>query len=201
MTTKIACFGDSTMYGTLFLNNVFTQSAFNVPSMLQSLLPDYVVTNGGVLASTTAQWLYGSTNPVIDKPWAQRMKECDANVVVINTGLNDVFAPGYSIFDTLDAYKQLAAIAHAAGKKFVISTTNPMNHAQVDRNAEIDTLAREVKKLAAERGIPVIDQYNAILTACPSWKKMMCDGVHPTDSLYRFMGNVAFMALMQVLLP
>lgn len=199
--TKIACYGDSTMYGTLFLNNVYTQSVFNVPNMLAQLLPDYQVENHGVLASTTAQWLYGSTNPVIDKPWAQRMKESTADVVLINTGLNDVFAPGYSVFDTLDAYKQLAAIAHAQGKKFVISTTNPMDHAQVDKNAEIDTLQRELRKMAAERGIPVIDQYNAILTACPSWKKMMCDGVHPTDALYRYMGNVAFVALMQVLMP
>lgn len=199
-TIKIECFGDSTMYGSTGTQaNGYTQSPNNVPAVLQSLLGSgFVVVNGGVGGSTTPQWLLGSGAPTphagITQTWTQRMAASDAKFVVLNTGINDSFIVGYTPSDHIAAYTTIASVARQYGKTPIFMSPNPINDVH---NSQLWDLQHAIKALASDLAVPLIDQYNSVVTACPSWSEFVPDNVHPSDDLYRFMGHTAYMRILK----
>ena len=99
----IAVYGDSTIFGWTYNGTGYVQSPQNTPTTLQNLLQQkyggtVVVENRGVNGSTCPEWLWG-TAPVT-KSWVNEMAASDAQIVVMNVGINDAFLPASQESDT-----------------------------------------------------------------------------------------------------
>jgi lysophospholipase L1-like esterase len=194
---KILFCGDSTMEGLTPAPGGYTRSPDNVPATVQRLMEGGAICeNAAVGGSTSPQWLTGEGG--VGPTWDARMATTDALIVVINTGINDAFLPGFSYLDYQWHYGQFAQIARAHGKIPVFMTPNPIDYyPHLNSLWQFQHAMKTV--VAPTMNVPVINAWDAIVAACPQWEKQLPDKIHPNPALYRFMGNVAFLGLLPVL--
>lgn len=181
----IAMYGDSTTWGNMLVHGQYVQSPTNQPAVLQRMFKDahysVIVENHGILGATCMDFLRGQINGA-SIPWEKEMKQSDADIVVMNIGINDVMRKTQS--RVAECYRKLAAITKAHGKLFVIETPNPVTLSWGDQ-------VGDVAKEARDSGFIVIDQWSAI-QRIPLWNEMLPDGIHPNDTLYRYKAIIAF---------
>jgi lysophospholipase L1-like esterase len=204
-TVRIAMYGDSTMLGTTRKNGTYTVTPRNAVSQLDAMLTaaGYKVelSNHGVNMIITDDLLDGTHG--VPRSWVAEMKSSKADIVVINTGLNDA-ALARTGWDDMAHVKtrwtQLVKIAIAHGKTVFVETPNPCADGTTD--AIVARIADAQAALVRENpGTHLIDQYHEIRRGMPTWATHLPDGIHPDDTLYTFKAAVEARALIPVLPP
>ncbi|CAJ2712588.1 SGNH/GDSL hydrolase family protein [Burkholderia pseudomallei] len=197
--------GDSTVYGcTLLEGNPrgpqclenYAQSPHNEPAMVQYLLDkksidQVTVLNSGVAGTTVADLLNGTNK--VPQPWWPHVQQSKAQIIVMNYGINDAYAPGMTPELFSAELDQVISAAKAAGKQIILETPNPI---MSDHASYLASLVDAEKQTAAKWGVQVIDQYG-YLSSIPNWPSMLSDGMHPTDAGYELKGQHAYNALSQ----
>lgn len=112
------------------------------------------------------------------------MTQSKATHVIINHGINDALQQNPNYKSCIQA---LVRTAKAKGKKVILETPNPIT------TGEIAPLVQIMKDVATQEQVPVIDQYQYLMTylngqpittICP-------DGTHPSDQVYVLKGQYA----------
>jgi lysophospholipase L1-like esterase len=192
---RILFLGDSVMFGSTQVGGVYLTAARTIPMVCgQHFGPSVTCLNHAIGGTTSAEWLYA--RGAVPITWEARMAACDADVVAINTGINDAFVPGHTPADHAWCYREFTRIARAAGKTMVFVSPNPIN---LSHNVQLWDLKHTVDGVAASLGVPVVNMYDAIAHGCPQWPAFLPDAVHPNQPLYEFMGHVAYMTLAPLL--
>jgi lysophospholipase L1-like esterase len=194
-TVKIALYGDSTMWGTTYKNGTYSQSPNNPTAALQTLLqakygPGVTVENHALPGSTAPENLWGQPPASIN--WATAMAQSSADIVVINLGINDAYAPDEELADFTYCLGQFVQIARQYGKTVVLQTSNPIN---TDHEAILGQLVAAEKALAAPLSVPLIDDWSVVQANIPNWQAHTPDNVHPDDGLYQYEATVAIATL------
>ena len=204
-TVRIAMYGDSTMLGTTRESGAYTVTPRNAVSQLGAMLKaaGYKVelSNHGVNMIITDDLLDGTHG--VPRSWVAEMKSSKADIVVINTGLNDA-ALARTGWDDMAHVKtrwtQLVKMAIARGKTVFVETPNPCADGTTD--AIVARIADAQAAIVKENpGTHLIDQYHEIRRGMPTWAAHLPDGIHPDDTLYTFKAAVEARALIPVLPP
>ena len=152
------------------------------------------VRNEGVSGSTACELLNGSNGR--HAPWAQHIAQSPAHYVIFNHAINDEWKNDIPSYQS--CLRELARLARANGKQVVFETPNPTRDSGP---GGLDSYVDAMRAVAAQEGVPVIDQYAQLLarlngqpatTICP-------DGLHPTQQVYLDKGRYAaqrFLALL-----
>lgn len=180
--------GDSTVWGWQ-TNSEAVRVDTPAPAAFAAELPAFhTVRNLGVSGSTACDLLNGGANSGYALPWSQHMAASDATVVIINHAINDAVHErrSYSPAEYRDCLNQLVDIARDEGKVVILETPNP-----IDDEATLGTFVAEMRAVATQKGVNVIDQY-AHLQQQP-WADMVItpDGLHPTQDIYMEKGRFA----------
>ncbi|MHB1057089.1 MAG: SGNH/GDSL hydrolase family protein [Rhodanobacter sp.] len=202
---SIAMYGDSTMLGTTKQTGVYAVTPRNAVSQLGAMLTaggyKVKVSNHGVNMIITDDLLNGTRG--VARAWVAEMKSNKADIVVINTGLNDaaLIRTGWdSVAHVKARMTTLARIALSHGKAVFIETPNPCSDDVTD--ALVAQLASAAAEIVEENaGTHLIDQYHAIKRGMPDWESHLPDGLHPDDTLYTFKAVVEAQALIPSLPP
>ena len=179
---RIQLFGDSTQWG---YDGTTKQRVAQPPAALLQAAMDarfgagvVVVTERAVASTTAGRLLHGTDGR--NRPWPQ---EVDADIVVVNHGLNDA-----RLRLSLAAYKTQLTQLHPT----VFETPNPVT---VDWPQP--AYAATMREVAARQHAPVAD-VDAWMRAQFRWPAMLSDGVHPTPAAYR---EIVLQVLMPTLAP
>lgn len=179
---RIQLFGDSTQWGwdsatkeRAILNPTFALQQ----AMDQRFGYGKVTVENRAVEATTSQMLIDGTDRM-NKPWPQSV---DADIVVINHGINDYF------FKTpMERYKANLRAFTKAPAIVVFETHLPPFHDQSD----YDDAMRQV---AAELHMPLIDS-GAYFYSIPNWEQYDPDLVHPTSEGYALIVRNAKMPIL-----
>jgi lysophospholipase L1-like esterase len=194
MPKTLRWYGDSVLAGYPLPNGA--QGAY--PAIAGALLgPSVVCENHGIGGTNTREWLFGQG--AVPRNWEAELARPGAEYVLINTGINDAFLPGYGPADHAWAYRELTRIAWANGKHMIFVTPNPI---ALSHNGALWELKHQIDGpggVAESVGVPVIKIYDAIAIGCPQWRASLPDQVHPNAEMHRYMGHVAFMTLAPIL--
>lgn len=183
----VDAYGDSTMEGLSKIDGVYGMVPNNQPMQLQMRLQAQFGTqvrvwNQGVSGSNLRQLLDGSGGRY-RKPFAERMQESAAHIVLANFGINDAEA------STLDQYKAnidtFVKLARAHGKIPVLEEPNPVcDPSPAPKNIpRIEQQVAFLNDYAAENHVPLVKQY-AFIKSLPDWRNRLVDCIHPTADLY-----------------
>lgn len=183
--------GDSTVWGWQ-TGTDSVRVATPAPSAFESALPAYhTVRNLGVSGSTACDLLNAGDGSGYAQPWAERMADSDATVVIINHAINDAVheARRYDRAQYRSCLNQLVDIASDEGKIVILETPNPIDDG--NGGVTIGNFVEEMRTVATQRGVNLIDQY-AHLQQQP-WADMDIapDGLHPTQEIYIEKGEFA----------
>jgi lysophospholipase L1-like esterase len=189
---KIQLFGDSTMFGQ---NASGGPRASIYPELALQRLMDNRFGVGAVKVSTRAVSGTASSNLLagtdnLNSPWPQSV---NANIVVINHGINDL---RYSVpIATYRSNLQKLAVAPA---RVVFQTPFPIYTLGTPSAA----YAEVMRSVASERGVPLIDAM-AYLLPYPGWHtEYAIDGIHATAAGYELVAtNVQFPVLSKLVAP
>lgn len=188
--TTIEYHGDSTVWG--YASGSGHRVATPAPTAFAAALPTpsrYVVRNKGVSSADACELLNGG-NSRYAQSWETQMAASDADIVIINHGINDQWRMNSDRYAS--CLSSLAATAKKHGKKVIFETPNPTRDSYP---GGLETYANAMKAVAAQHGAPVIDQYTHLMTRlngnyrnvttiCP-------DGLHPSDDIYIAKGKFA----------
>jgi hypothetical protein len=144
------------------------------------------VRNEGVSGTTACQLLNGNDGK--HPAWSVQMAASKASYVLANFAINDEWA--YDLSTYKSCMHSLAQTARQYGKQMIFETPNPTRDSGP---TGLDTMVAAMKEVAAQDGVPVIDQYAYLTnylngaspyTICP-------DGLHPTQDVYIMKGQYA----------
>lgn len=191
---KIEFHGDSTQVGVEVWGGVGTTTRYP-PYVTVSQLAKFYHGDGHVITchakgGSQAQDALTKTNFYPAGNFAAHIAQSDADIIVANWGINDVFTPGNSASAHAARYAQLKQICESAGKVFFAQTPNPITSAV--HNNLISTFSAAVKGIA---GINVIDIHVMISQWFPNWQAHLSDGVHPNAIMYRQIGDSIYAVL------
>jgi acyl-CoA thioesterase I len=175
-------YGDSTTLGTTMKSGHHVRSTENTPALIQYMLQDkfgsdVFVENHGVGGATCDDFL--NSGNYVRSSWVREMLRSNADIVVMNVGINDVMRSQTAGFS--ECYRRLAMITKAFGKTFIIETPNPVDR---EWNANVGALASAERAIAEERGLPLIDHWTTLQAKRDDWKALLSDGIHPSDAMY-----------------
>jgi lysophospholipase L1-like esterase len=171
---RVQLFGDSTMVGYTAETDAAAQHAPVV--MLQQILDARfgagatLVTVRAMGGTTSGELLNGTDT--VNQAWP---KSVDADIVVINHGINDLTHVGNVA--TYRANLQALA-ANTAGAKLVLETPN------VVAEHDLSPYAQAMRDVAKAAGAPVADTF-AFTSALPDWHARLSDWAHPRDAFYQ----------------
>lgn len=180
----IEMYGDSTMVGFDIAFN--GQAPQNIPNTVQSVLSgrgfNVTVTNEGVGGKTLRNLIEGDDGK--HTVWIRQMENSPADIVAINFGINDSYAPiGYGP----DFYRHLIGdyilIAKSFGKVPVLITPNPTCNPQY----QVTPYAEQMRLLAPAYQVPLVD-INTYVQSLSSWQSYFIDCIHPSNALYYLEG-------------
>lgn len=188
---KIACVGNSITEGFLLKN----PSEESYPAVLQKLLGDnYEVGNFGVTAHTLSQ---KGNLPYMKTTRFQEALDFLPDIVTIKLGTNDSKPQNWQHHATfkedlnllIDKFQALAS-----HPRVYLCLPIPSNHKEWGINDSIilHGVIPYIREVAAERNLPVIDLYTAML---PYYPQLYVDGVHPdkygaaiiAETLYKYL--------------
>ena len=179
---RIQLFGDSTQWG---YDGVTKQRVAQPPAAVLQAAMDarfgagvVAVTERAVSSTTSGDLLHGTDGR--NRPWPQ---EVDADIVVVNHGLNDS-----RLRVPLADYRRQLVQLHPT----VFETPNPVT---VDWPQP--TYAATMREVAARQQVPVAD-VDAWMRTQFRWPAMLSDGVHPKPAAYR---EIVLKVLMPTLVP
>lgn len=193
---RISMYGDSTVYGTSFVDGTYVKSAHNEPVSVQwQFDQDFgpgkvIVTNRGIPGSTCPELLWGQAP--VKTPWAQEIANNPDDLILVNEGINDAFRPWEADTDFAFCYQQLGSTVKLAGKGFIIEGPNPIDKQQNDRLQQLVAIEQQV---ALGLGVPSIPTWQAITSQYPDWQSQLPDQIHPSDGLYEYKAYVAYQTL------
>lgn len=193
----IEAYGDSTTLGITCSEGHCGPQTQNAVTFLQEQLQarhaqQVQVTNYGVGGTMATQLRDGTgsrrAGPSAGLPWQERLAASNAQIVLINYGINEVMhdqtpAQFYAAETTL------VRTARALGKEPVLQTSNPMPDNRL--NARLAAMVAMTRRVAAEQQVPLVDQF-AYVSSLPDWKTLMSDGAHPKPGLYRLKAQQDF---------
>jgi lysophospholipase L1-like esterase len=170
-SARIQLFGDSTQEG--FDGATKRLAEWTPGRVLQARLDQEF---GAGVAFVSSRAMQGTTAVELvageDKrnpPWPQSV---DANVVVVNHGINDMTHHG-----DLAAYRAALRTLAKAPAKVIFETPN------VVKWHDLGPFAQAMREVAAEAGVPLADVY-AYTSALPDWRTRIPDWAHPSSLLY-----------------
>jgi lysophospholipase L1-like esterase len=176
-SVRVQLFGDSTQLG--FLEASPTGVAVHNPAAeLQAyfdrLYPGRVtVTSRAVNGSSAHQLLIG--DDTLNLPWPRSV---NANIVVINHGIND-----WLVYRDVPAYvRDLQALSTAGTAIVVFETPN------VIKTGDLAPYAQAMRDVAREKGLAVADTY-AYTSGLPNGLQLLADNVHPSEALYELISR------------
>ncbi len=118
--------------------------------------------------------------------WTQQMAQSKATHVIIEYHSHDTMA------NTTSRVRQLIQIAKANGKKVIVETIGPGNHAG---DLSYDQITQAQRDAAAAESVPVIDQTAYLKQYLTSTGKSVWDicgdGLHPNPDVYVMKGHFA----------
>ena len=181
----------------VFMGNSITEGWVNAH-------PEFFKKNGfvgrGISGQTSFQYLVRFRSDVVN---------LHPEVVVINAGTNDVAenTQTYNEDLTMDNIMSMVELAQAAGIKVILASTLPAaafgwNPSITDAAAKISSLNARVAKYAAEKGIPFVDYYSAMVTSDGKGalrSDLSGDGVHPTPQGYDVMEAIVLPVIAKTL--
>lgn len=207
MTTRILWCGDSTLVGivrdTATPPYNFIPTDINEVKVCTDMLNAYhgvgavESINAAVSSTNCIDWTTG--NVEYNMPTFNQLlyNHQLVDIVVIQLGINDAYNPNISVNDFRKAFAHFAERCAVWGKKCVFATPCPIN---TYANGRLWEFQYNMKLIAGDYGVQVIDHYNAIAAALtPAWKSHLpVDGFHPDEDIYRFKGNASYLALREV---
>ncbi len=186
-TVRVDYFGDSTVWGGI--GGTSYQVAQTPPMVLDANLPaNYAVKNEGVGGASIIELLEGRDG--VHPTWATAVTQTTAKYIIMNYGINDSYERATTTTSYKANYAKAIDIARAAGKIIILETPNPTHD-----GALTASFADAMKQVAAEKGVPVIDQYyylkQYMTTNNLGIYQITNDGVHPTQATYTLKGQYA----------
>lgn len=175
--------GDSTMRGTVqHPDGTYEYTANNAPVNLQALLQkangtSVTVVNSGVGGATVANVLNGVAR--YTKPWKDALPSNSANIVIANWAINDsnpIVNESTTVFENDLIY--WIQITQAAGKTVVLEEPNPVCNSSF---AALPQYVAVIDKVAAQLNLPLVKQYNYILSLADWNSYLGTDCTHPAD--------------------
>ena len=199
MTTKVLVCGNSTAKGWVpSINGAPGYYTQNTPSAVAATLlnarpgcAQVVMENVAIGGTTLPQWLSGYTtgDGVVIIPWAQRMAETDAKVILVQFGINEAFTAGITVESYMADVQTMRNVALAHGKTPIFITDNPISYSTV-HNGILWSLMNGVRVCAGQMGMQVVDCNDAISRHVDNWQQFLPDNIHPDETLYHFMGSM-----------
>jgi lysophospholipase L1-like esterase len=186
----IGMYGDSTMEGESCIHGSCVYPQDNAPNTLQKLLPKARIVNQGLSGDNASSWLDrdGATIPPCD--WEAEMRASQAQVIVLNWGINDTFQLTENRFRR--SMEKLIETALRAGKTVMLETPNPVDPSINKRvAAKLPALVAIDRELSLKYNLLLIDEYQACSNS-GSWFSLLSDGIHPTVEGYKFKAQVEF---------
>lgn len=186
-TVRVDYFGDSTVWGGI--GGTSYQVAQTPPMVLDANLPaNYAVKNEGVGGASIVELLEGRDG--VHPTWATAVTQTTAKYIIMNYGINDSYERDTTTTSYKANYAKAIDIARAAGKIIILETPNPTHD-----GALTASFADAMKQVAAEKGVPVIDQYYYLKQYMTANNlgiyQVTNDGVHPTQATYTLKGQYA----------
>lgn len=188
----IEAYGDSTMAGLTYPKGPSFPSevsADNQPASLQTDLQAQYgttvsVTNMGVSGTRAPQLVDGSDG--VHLPWIQTIANSQAQIVIVNYGINDSFSATEGIDGYKAALRAIADTAKQGGKLIVFEQPNPvcLSGLNDQEYATLGVFAQAMTDVAGEKNIPLVDNYGYV-KSLPNWKDMLSDCTHPKGDLYK----------------
>lgn len=200
IATKIACYGDSTMWGAT-VGDLETQNPNNAPAMLNEALKS--IYGGGIVtyfnrakSGTTIRGMLsggdGSGSTFAEKLQGGGLDN-DADVIYCNHGTNDSTG-NLSIEQYVLDLETFISLCRAQGITPILVTPNPKTYvlSLVDepKLKRLQHYVNTMRSVAAAYGVDLVDQY-ALFTASNNQFKpneIAPDGVHLSDGAYRQSG-------------
>lgn len=184
---KIACIGDSITFGVGASN----RREMSYPAQLQKRLGDgYVVGNFGTSGIEMTNYL---------KKWQQKLEDFQPDIVTIKLGTNDTkgrrFETGNDNKEQFnesfaDAAANLISFLEGLKSKPRIYICLPVpvfkDKWKINEKALIEDVIPSLKKLAKEKGLPIIDLY----TPCKDKGDSVPDGIHPNEKVYAVIAEI-----------
>jgi lysophospholipase L1-like esterase len=186
---RIQLFGDSTMVGYSWTPSGYLIGPDNPSTALKSYFDVHygvgvVNVESRAVARTTAKQLVAGTDG-LNQPWPQSV---DADLVVMNHGMNDLIADGSVLTltpagapdhvtilpDGLPAYRTALETLSRAPAVVIFETPN------VNQVWDLAPYAQTMRDVAKEHGISVADTF----AYTHDKADLLSDWTHPTDALY-----------------
>jgi len=183
----IEYYGDSTVWG--YQSQSGERVAKPAPAVFGESLPDprrFEVRNEGVNGSTACDLLNGANGR--HPPWREQMAKSKARYVFVNFAINDQWK--HDVDSYAGCLRSLARVARSHGKQMVFETPNPTRDSGPD---SLDVYVNAMRRVAAEEGLPVIDQYRYLteLLNGQGVQALCPDGLHPSERGYVLKGRFA----------
>ena len=185
---RIACVGDSITYGS----GIVGRESNSYPAVLQHLLGEkFEVKNFGVSGATL---LKNGDKPYWKENAFKNATDFKPNIVVIKLGTNDSKPQNRTNYMSEFAADLTAMVNHFVAldskPKIYLCLPAPVYKTQWGINEEsvADEVIPAIKKVAAEKKLPVIDLHAALADK----KEMFPDNVHPNAAGARLMAEMVF---------
>lgn len=175
---KVQLFGDSTQVG---YDGFTRKTAVVTPAIaLQGALnaefgAGAVVVISRAVYGTTSQELLTGTDG-LNLPWPGSV---DADIIVINHGINDMTRYGIARLSEYSA--SLRTLANAPAR-VIFETPN------ITKNWDIGPYADAMRAVARTVNAPIADVY-AYTSGLPDWRQQIPDWAHPSSGLYEQIGT------------
>lgn len=196
-TVNIACFGDSTMWGSTSLNST-VQNTVNPPAILQRTLDllygsgKATVTNNAIPGTALFSMLAGTDGS--GSTFEAKMQTSTANIVYCNHAQNDC----NSLLRTVLQYKAdlvtFVNICRKYGKVPVLVTPNltvVLDGITEQTTKRLPAFVDAMREVAKEMGVDLVDNHYYTVKASRyiRWYDMVPDGVHPGTDVYYMCGS------------
>lgn len=194
--------GDSTTFGADPFNQ-YHAVRWPVPELVErSLHRDYAFDhieclNFGVSGTQAVDLLRARPG------WRRQLEASPASVVVLNFGINDVWARPDPLAG-FAAMRQLVTVAAQQGKVVVVETPNPVAVGMgrlglAEQGARLACWCAALRVLAVRHGAYLCDHHAHLPVVYPKWREHTPDGIHPDQTLYRFKARRLTTTLVDVL--
>jgi len=186
-TQVIEYYGDSTIWG--YKSGTGGRVSKPAPTVFADMLQPrstFDVRNEGVNGTTACELLNGTDGS--HAAWPRQMQASSAKYVIVNFGINDQWKDDVNTYSS--CLRSLARVAREHGKQMIFETPNPTRDSGSDG---LDIYVKAMRKVAAEEGLPLIDQYHYLTEQLGGRRpEVFCpDGLHPSEAIYATKGQFA----------
>lgn len=157
------------------------QAATLQSDMRAAFGPVVTVENHAVGGTTVLDSINGTNG--FDQPLGARLAASSAQIVIANFEINDQYRMTPAQFSQY--WQTWINTVTALGKTPVIIEPNPICRSDAPN---VEPYLDAERAVAAANGVLLVAQHDYIY-GLQSWKSMLTDCVHPSDALYKIMGD------------